>query len=50
MFRIVLLVICGIFMVSTIVTMITDNKASGRASRFMSAFVFGLIFYYIWVT
>jgi len=50
MLRIILLIMSGGFLVQDIITMITDDKVEMRGSRLMVAFIFGLVFYYIWIT
>ena len=50
MLRIILLIMCGGFLLQDIFTMIIDDQVKMRGSRLMVAFVFGLIFYYIWIT
>jgi len=50
MFRGILLVICGMFIVADIILTIYNEKAVSRLANFTQAVFFGLIFYYIWIT
>ncbi len=50
MFREVLLGICVMFIVANTVLMIIADEATGRFGNFMQAVIYGLMFYYIWVT
>ena len=50
MLRTVLLVICGIFIVADVALMIMADKAMGRFGNFIQTVIYGLMFYYIWVT
>jgi len=50
MFRIILLVICGMNTVANIIWMIKEEEVSSRFVRFATVVFHGSIFYYIWIT
>ncbi len=50
MFRIALLIICGVFVAINIITTIASEKTSVRFGNFIQAVIYGLIFYYLWTT
>ena len=50
MLRILLLVIYGVLLVQSIITIIKDNKVEIRGLRLMVTFIYGLTLYYILAT
>ena len=49
MFRIVLLVVCGVFIVSNVAALVTSRKPISKYGL-IQTIVYGLMFYYIGIT